>query len=178
MRAIGTSRSGKCRPQVVTAIGRELLGFIWAIGTHVEAHAARRAAASPRSAGADITDGTQHQWWSKGTRNGESSRTPMRRASGATRDPSPRQLPTDHDYAVSTREYQSDQPSRLPLRPPPIGLRRALDEDTNGRKIENTNNAGNLTGRSISEGGVTASGDKTRSRPPPRGPNLVRAPWY
>ena len=25
---------------------------------------------------------------------------------------SPRQLPTDHDYAVSTREYQSDQPSQ------------------------------------------------------------------
>jgi hypothetical protein len=24
---------------------------------------------------------------------------------------SPRQLPTHHDYAVSTREYQSDQPS-------------------------------------------------------------------
>jgi hypothetical protein len=30
---------------------------------------------------------------------------------GVTRDISPRQLPTDHDYAVSTREYQSDQPS-------------------------------------------------------------------
>jgi transposase len=27
---------GKCRQQVVTAIGRELLGFIWAIGVHVE----------------------------------------------------------------------------------------------------------------------------------------------
>jgi len=24
----------------------------------------------------------------------------------------PRQLPTDRDYAVSTREYQSDQPSQ------------------------------------------------------------------
>jgi hypothetical protein len=29
-----------------------------------------------------------------------------------TRVSSPRQLPTDHDYAVSTREYQSDQPSQ------------------------------------------------------------------
>ena len=29
-----------------------------------------------------------------------------------TREASPRQLPTDHDYAVSTREYQSDQPSQ------------------------------------------------------------------
>jgi hypothetical protein len=27
------------------------------------------------------------------------------------------QLPTDHDYAVSTREYQSDQPSRNLPRP-------------------------------------------------------------
>lgn len=28
---------GKCPPEAVTAVGRELLGFIWAIGTHVEA---------------------------------------------------------------------------------------------------------------------------------------------
>src|SRR5258708_36805886 len=28
-----------------------------------------------------------------------------------TRDNSQRQLPTDHDYAVSTREYQTDQSS-------------------------------------------------------------------
>jgi len=34
----------------------------------------------------------------------------------STRATSPRQLPTDHDYAVPTREYQSDQPSRSPLR--------------------------------------------------------------
>lgn len=27
---------GKCKPQVVTAVGRELAGFIWAIGVHVE----------------------------------------------------------------------------------------------------------------------------------------------
>ena len=32
-----------------------------------------------------------------------------------TRVLSPRQLPTDHDYAVPTREYQSDQPSLSPL---------------------------------------------------------------
>jgi transposase len=29
---------GKCKQQVVTAIGRELLGFIWAIGVHVESN--------------------------------------------------------------------------------------------------------------------------------------------
>ena len=27
---------GKCKQQTVTALGRELLGFIWAIGVHVE----------------------------------------------------------------------------------------------------------------------------------------------
>ena len=27
---------GKCKQQTVTAIGRELLGFIWAIGVHIE----------------------------------------------------------------------------------------------------------------------------------------------
>jgi len=36
----------------------------------------------------------------------------MRPAFRQTRAASPRQLPTDHDYAVSTREYQSDQPSQ------------------------------------------------------------------
>jgi transposase len=32
---------GKCKPQVITAIGRELLGFIWAIGIHVESGTGR-----------------------------------------------------------------------------------------------------------------------------------------
>jgi transposase len=32
---------GKCKPQVVTAVGRELLGFIWAIGVTVEADSRR-----------------------------------------------------------------------------------------------------------------------------------------
>ena len=44
---------------------------------------------------------------------------PTRQAIGRTRDPSPRQLPTDHDYAGAPRgpirEYQSDQPSMLPF---------------------------------------------------------------
>ncbi len=35
---------GKCKQEVVTAVGRELLGFIWAIGVHVEAN--RRQASS------------------------------------------------------------------------------------------------------------------------------------
>lgn len=33
---------GKCKQQVVTAIGRELLGFVWAIGVHVESRTADR----------------------------------------------------------------------------------------------------------------------------------------
>jgi hypothetical protein len=37
------------------------------------------------------------------------------RSSDPTRVFSPRQLPTDHDCAVSTRGYQIDQPSHLPL---------------------------------------------------------------
>ena len=32
---------GKCQQQVVTAVGRELLGFIWAIGVAVEADSGR-----------------------------------------------------------------------------------------------------------------------------------------
>src|SRR5205814_7913495 len=52
---------------------------------------------------------------------------PTRQASGRTRDPSPRQLPTDHDHdgeLRSIREYQSDQPSMRPPRPPPAPLQR------------------------------------------------------
>lgn len=37
---------GKCKQQTVTAVGRELLGFIWAIGVHVE----RQLSVPPRQA--------------------------------------------------------------------------------------------------------------------------------
>src|SRR5262249_50357615 len=60
------------------------------------------------------------RWWPRGTRNGESSTSLCGGPPGPTRAFSPRQLPTDHDYAVPTREYQSDQPSRQPTRPPPM----------------------------------------------------------
>ena len=36
----------------------------------------------------------------------------MRKVYGPTRADCPRQLPTDHDYAASTREYLSDQLSQ------------------------------------------------------------------
>jgi hypothetical protein len=35
-RATLTCAKGKLRQKVTTAIGRELLGFIWAIGTQIE----------------------------------------------------------------------------------------------------------------------------------------------
>jgi hypothetical protein len=97
--------------------------------------------------------------------------TSMRRTYRSIRDVSPRQLPTNHDYAVSTREYQSDQPSRQPHRPPPrlpdqINVRRpgrlrrprycgGLLDGLNDDAEELTQRS-DLTGRSISEVGVTA----------------------
>ena len=50
---------------------------------------------------------------SRSKREGESSQDVCDRLD-LTRDDSQRQLPTDHDYAVSTREYQLDQSSPLP----------------------------------------------------------------
>jgi len=51
---------------------------------------------------------------SRGKHEGESSFALCDRL-GRTRDNSQRQLPTDHDYAVPTREYQTDQSSlKLP----------------------------------------------------------------
>ena len=47
---------------------------------------------------------------SRGKHEGESSFALCDRL-GRTRDNSQRQLPTDHDYAVLTREYQTDQSS-------------------------------------------------------------------
>jgi hypothetical protein len=50
---------------------------------------------------------------SRDKHEGESSYALCDRLS-RTRDTSQRQLPTDHDYAVSTREYQTDQSSLKP----------------------------------------------------------------
>ncbi|MGA9127573.1 MAG: hypothetical protein WB425_05480, partial [Terracidiphilus sp.] len=56
---------------------------------------------------------------SRSQHEGESSQALCDRLS-RTRDFSQRQLPTDHDYAVSTREYQTDQ-SSLTLAPTAAG---------------------------------------------------------
>jgi hypothetical protein len=44
---------------------------------------------------------------------------------GRTRDNSQRQLPTDHDYAVPTREYQTDQSS---IKTAPAAARSVLEK--------------------------------------------------
>jgi len=61
---------------------------------------------------------------SRSTHEGESSQSLCDRLS-RTRDTSQRQLPTDHDYAVSTREYQTDQSS---LKPAPTAARSVLEK--------------------------------------------------
>ena len=59
---------------------------------------------------------------SRGKHEGESSFALCDRLS-RTRDNGQRQLPTDHDYAVPTREYQTDQSS---LKPAPAAARSVL----------------------------------------------------
>jgi len=61
---------------------------------------------------------------SPGMHVGESSANLCDRLS-RTRDFSQRQLPTDHDYAVPTREYQTDQSS---LKPAPTAACPVLDK--------------------------------------------------
>jgi hypothetical protein len=50
-----------------------------------------------------------------------------------TRDNSQRQLPTDHDYAVPTREYQTDQSS---LKPAQAAARSVLGEKQKQRQLQ------------------------------------------
>jgi hypothetical protein len=112
--------AGKNGQKTVTALGRELLGFVWAIGVKVESNPERTDAAGRviknqsyeivpwritimmRTERVAIEEPTERRI----------PENAMRQAFGQTRAISPRQLPTDHDYAASTREYQSDQPSQ------------------------------------------------------------------
>src|SRR5271168_686979 len=61
---------------------------------------------------------------SRSKHEGESSSSLCDRLS-RTRDFSQRQLPTDHDYAVPTREYQTDQSS---LKTAPTAARPVLEQ--------------------------------------------------
>jgi hypothetical protein len=112
---------GKCRQEVVTAVSRELLGFIWAIGVKVEG-ATRQPRRRPIAT--RHRTGTRRIGGGRGAHGQENPRELLCGGlPGSTRAFSPRQLPTDHDYAVSTREYQADQPSRFASRPPPMRRR-------------------------------------------------------
>jgi hypothetical protein len=68
---------------------------------------------------------------SRGKHEGESSFALCDRLS-RTRDNSQRQLPTDHDYAVPTREYQTDQSS---LKTAPAAARSVLEKTQ--RQLQN-----------------------------------------
>ena len=109
---------GKCPQRWSPRWAASYSGFIWAIGRAVETTPTPRPPVTAldadwgkRTAGAAAVEGHTER---------RILDAPMRQAFGRTRVASPRQLPTDHDYAVSTREYQSDQPSRQPPRPPPL----------------------------------------------------------
>ena len=73
---------------------------------------------------------------SRSKHEGESSSSLCDRLS-RTRDSSQRQLPTDHDYAVPTREYQTDQSS---LNPAPTAACPVLERETNNDNDNNKNN--------------------------------------
>jgi hypothetical protein len=75
---------------------------------------------------------------SRGKHEGESSNALCDRLS-RTRDTSPRQLPTDHDHAVPTREYQTDQSS---LRPAPAAAGPVLDQRRKQRQKQHHECAG------------------------------------
>jgi hypothetical protein len=70
---------------------------------------------------------------SRSKHEGESSTALCDRLS-RTRDSSPRQLPTDHDHAVPTREYQIDQSSPILLRLPlALSSKRQKQKPTHSR---------------------------------------------
>ena len=110
---------GKSKQQTVTAVGRELLGFIWAIG--IDDRACRRQRSRGLSTGDSRTMSQtssasgQRPWWTTVKENPRHDLCGSLRARSATLVA--RQLPTNHDhdgeYSHSIHEYQSDQPSRI-----------------------------------------------------------------
>ncbi len=74
--------------------------IVWKAQCSGEIQDARVDAASSLGSGKDQNHG---KWRSRGTRKGESSKSACGRPSSRIRVVRPRQLPTDHDYAVPTR---------------------------------------------------------------------------
>ena len=93
---------GNNKSQIVTAIARELLDFIWAIATHTEQGQAVKA-----------TQEHTNAFFPDSSAEGSVDSTKRRilvsfyaaRATATARALSPRQLPTSHDPAVPTRVY-------------------------------------------------------------------------
>ncbi len=74
---------GKNKGVVVTAVGRELLGFIWAIGVQAETAQKERPQRAAYSEFVLKSEAQRRQrgWWSRGTRKGESSKVLCGRSS-------------------------------------------------------------------------------------------------
>jgi len=86
---------------------------------------------------------------SRSKHEGESSADICDRLS-RTRVSSQRQLPTDHDYAVPTREYQLDQSSPLPATA-------AADSVLEGQRQKKPGDSQILTGHTISMSGLAVT---------------------
>ena len=98
---------------------------------------------------------------SRGKHEGESSFALCDRLS-RTRDNSQRQFPTDHDYAVPTREYQTDQSSfNLPRLLLALSSRKSKDNYKNTRRFRSVDTVTPYKGKPLtdtSEPGRTQKG--------------------
>ena len=99
----------------MTALGRELLGFVWAIAVRAERQQKLRPLHDDRVANSDVFPDSSADDSGGPTKRRTLVKYYAVRFPDPTRATSPRQLPTDHVHAVPTREYQCDQSSRLLL---------------------------------------------------------------
>ncbi len=128
---------GKDQRKIVTAVARELPGFIWALkpeqrrspASELQPEKNHRKDETPKNEKARTTqsmNGATHLEHSASSNRGKHEREPsfgLCDRPSRTRANSQRQIPTDHDYAVPTREYQTDQSS---LKPAPTAARSVL----------------------------------------------------
>jgi hypothetical protein len=84
----------------------------------------------------------------------------MRRLS-RTRDNSQRQFPTDHDYAVPTREYQTDQSSlNLPRLLLALSSRKSKDNYKNTRRFRSVDTVTPYKGKPLTDTSETGQNPK------------------
>jgi len=113
--------AGKDKRKITTAVARELLGFIWAIGTRAETEVrpANSSLTKAKAKSKNIPKNEQSKnnptTWNSAPQTRaqspaaaeastkENPRLGYRDRLSRTRDNSQRQLPTDHDYAVTDR---------------------------------------------------------------------------